>query len=71
MSIRRVPEEWELRHTTYPLCPHCGHWMRDAWELDMDDEQTEQVWCEGCDETYIVRCHVSVTYTTEKFEEER
>ena len=57
----------DTQYTTEPVCPHCGHRERDAWEIDfgsMDGDTT--VTCESCGEDYFCSRHVEVSYTTDK-----
>lgn len=49
--------------TTQPVCPHCGHKMRDAWELEWDNECIS-VDCGDCGREYIVCIQTTITYST-------
>lgn len=41
------PEDHEYRHTTEPVCPHCGHQFRDLWEWPDSDDDAECGSCGG------------------------
>jgi hypothetical protein len=55
----------ETDRTDEPVCPYCGHVMRDAWEIERDDAV---VTCEGdgCGRDYHCSRYTTVTYTTSK-----
>lgn len=44
-----------------PVCPHCGHHERNAWDIDFGPglEGETVVTCGGCDEEY--HCERSAT----------
>lgn len=56
----------EHKHTNNPVCPHCGHVERDAWEIDfgagIDGDAT--VTCGSCGEDYFCQREVEVSYST-------
>lgn len=54
----------ESSYEDYPICPYCGDVDRDAWELDLTDEQTYEHECPACDKVYMITCHVSIAYTS-------
>ena len=56
--------DYDLKFNSSPVCPYCGSEMTDAWELEMDDGDADDVDCGVCCETYAVVCHVQVTYST-------
>ena len=61
--------EWQRgQRTTSPVCPHCGHVERDAWEIDFGPgaEGDAVHTCGGCDEEYSIYRTVDVYYNTEK-----
>ncbi|MFA6168630.1 MAG: hypothetical protein WC700_18555 [Gemmatimonadaceae bacterium] len=58
------PDPIDLMLNDWPVCPHCGHVDRDAWEYGMHDGNTTEVECGSCDGTYSVECCISVRYTT-------
>jgi hypothetical protein len=60
------PTELDCFANRDPICPHCGHVFRDAWDLDLDDEQSTDTECGECERTFRIICHVKVTYTTKK-----
>lgn len=51
-----------------PVCPHCGHRERDAWEINFGPgcEGDAIVTCGGCDEEYQCYRECTVTYNTYK-----
>lgn len=61
-------DDLDLAYNPAPVCPHCGHVMKDAWELG-EPERTREVDCGACDEPYLVSGHVSVTWSTCKMKE--
>ena len=59
--------EWhEHNHCPEPVCPHCGHKHRDAWDLSFDGgaEGECEIECGECGKDYIISRHVSVSYST-------
>jgi len=52
-----IDHEW----TSFPVCPHCGHEHRDAWEWGDDNEDSE---CESCDRIFHAYRHVDITWDT-------
>ena len=57
-------DAFDTDYTTEPICPHCGHQMRDAWE-DVDGEgEWQTVECGRCEKDYRVIRHVAVTFST-------
>ncbi len=60
------------QHTEQPICPHCGHVERDAWEIDFGGyEGDTETACGSCGRDYFVSRHCSVTYSTRAIERER
>lgn len=58
----------EMRLLDQPVCPHCGHVERDAWEIDFGpglDGDTVHT-CGSCGEEYEVSREVTVYYSTRK-----
>ena len=53
-------------HTNAPVCPWCGHIMKDACELK-DSQETD---CGECLKPIHVYRHVSITYNTFPVREE-
>lgn len=58
----------ELRNNESPICPHCGHKQRDAWEIDFGPgmEGETEITCGSCERDYIVSREVTVYYSTRK-----
>jgi len=52
------------KRTPQPVCPHCGHIDRDAWEIDYGANDAAEVTCGKCDKDYTIIRHVETTYTT-------
>ena len=51
-----------------PICPHCGHKQRDAWDIDFGPcaEGDTTVTCGSCNEEFQCYRIVNVYYTTHK-----
>jgi hypothetical protein len=49
-----------------PICPHCGHREKDAWEINFGPglDGDAEVTCNSCGEEYHCSRCVSVSYTT-------
>ena len=62
-----MSDKWECDFTEDPVCPHCGHVERDAWEFDFGGglEGDGEVTCGECEREYFCSRHVSVSYSTE------
>ena len=66
--------EWKkMNHdlTDFPICPHCGHEEKDAWEINFGeclDGDTETC-CNSCGKDYFVRRDVQIYYSTQKLKE--
>lgn len=52
------------QYTREPVCPHCGHVKRNAWELGLGDFDQYQTECGECDKPYMITAHIRRTYTT-------
>jgi hypothetical protein len=63
-----VSASGETQFTEQPVCPHCGHAERDAWEIDFGPgcEGETETYCGACGEEYAVSKTISVRYSTEK-----
>ena len=61
-----ILDEINLSYNQDPVCPYCGHIERDAWELDLEDEEDCEIECNRCEMEYIVSLHVSISYSTYK-----
>ena len=63
-----MTEQRDTSLTASPVCPHCGHVERDAWEWNfgagLEGEHTGE--CNSCGETFKTEREVSVYYTTTK-----
>lgn len=60
----------DTSHTSDPVCPHCGHVERDAWEMDFGPglEGDTTVTCGACDEEYRCERNATIYYTSTKCE---
>ncbi len=59
------PKQDDLKHNDSPVCPHCGAVYRDAWEIPFDSgEDSCDIDCGNCEQTYEVFRNISVTYCT-------
>lgn len=56
--VAKLPEP--TSHTNAPVCPWCGHVMKDAWELS-DSQKTD---CGECLKPIHVYRHAAITYNT-------
>lgn len=58
----------DTERTNEPICPHCGHRERDAWEINFGPgmEGDTTVTCGSCGEDYFCSRQVDVSYTTSK-----
>lgn len=65
----RMSESGELKST--PVCPHCGHIERDAWEMDFGPgfEGEIETDCGSCGREYIVSRIVHVSYKSAVLQE--
>jgi hypothetical protein len=52
--------------TDAPVCPHCGHVERDAWEIGFGTSEDTTTSCGSCGEDYFVGKYVSISYRTSK-----
>ena len=54
--------EW----TELPECPYCGDKLHDWWDgLGLEDDGDEiEIECGNCEETYIIRMSVDVSFST-------
>ena len=65
--IERPVRPHETTLEPHPVCPHCGHKHRDAWEwnfgsgLDGDSEGRD---CDSCGGSFDCERVVDVSYTT-------
>ncbi len=53
--------------TPQPVCPHCGHVIRDVWDYDgiYDEDVTTELDCPDCEEPFTSRCRTTYSFTTE------
>ncbi len=61
------PAEIEHDHTRDPVCPHCGHAVRDAWEIPFGGEPEgveEGHECGRCEGVFDIQREITVRYTT-------
>lgn len=58
-------------YTSEPVCPYCGHEVRDAWEFSLSDGESTEYECGSCDQTFDITRHITVDYSTHKKECEK
>lgn len=58
----------DLTLTKEPVCPHCGHRHRDAWEWSLQNGEPTNRECYSCDMEFECTRVVDVSYTTKKTE---
>lgn len=63
--------DFDTDYTNYPICPHCGKSQPDPWEHELGEDESTEDYCWNCDKKMKITCHVSVTYSTKKIEEEK
>lgn len=63
---KEEPDEIDCQGEPEPRCPWCGATMRDAWELDLEDGEDEEVECGKCENPYIVTRLINISYDTAK-----
>lgn len=56
-------DEIDCRYTQNITCPYCGWEDRDSWEFGQD---TDDVQCGECEETFVCEPDIAVTYCTYK-----
>ncbi len=59
----------ETKYLDNPICPYCGHIVKDAWEIDFrinDDQETN---CNQCGKDFLISRHLTVTYSTFRINE--
>ena len=58
----------DTTHTEFPVCPHCGHVERDAWEIEfgpgLDGDAVTS--CGSCGKYYFVTRDCTVRYSTKE-----
>ena len=61
----------ETKNTHAPVCPHCGHVERDAWEINFDGvlEGDTTHSCASCGEDYFLSREITVTYSSVRINE--
>ncbi len=55
----------DCNFTKGAVCPTCGHWDHDAWEIGDGAEGTFDTDCPSCDAPMRVTRHVFVLYSTQ------
>jgi len=62
-----MQESFDTLYTHDPVCPFCGHKVRDVWEINFGSAEGEtEIDCGECEKTFIVSRHVTVDYCTYK-----
>lgn len=62
MTPNNEVKQISTQYTTEPICPHCGHRVRDSWELDEDGTYD----CGECGEEFNYTKNITITYSTSK-----
>jgi len=57
---------YNTEYTDEPVCPHCGHKIEDAWEIDFEGQECAKIDCPECDKPIEVCKNMSITYNTHK-----
>jgi hypothetical protein len=65
-----TPDQKSIDHdlANEPVCPWCGHVMRDAWELALEDCESAEEECADCERTFVVKVYRFARYSTTKRE---
>ena len=56
-----------LMYNNFPVCPRCKEKVVDPELYDLDlwgDGDVVDIECGGCGESFLIKAHVSYTYTT-------
>ena len=59
-------EDIDLLYNQEPVCPHCGEVYNDAWEINFNSCECNEVTCSSCGRDFVVCRDVSITYSTYK-----
>lgn len=64
MSTAKLAYNTDLQ--PQPVCPHCGHVERDAWEWNFGPgmEGEADVDCASCGEPFVCEREVTIYYST-------
>ena len=62
----------EIDHdnTNNLVCPYCGYEDRDSWEVYPGEEDLEVCECGSCGKEFRAWRNISITYSTEKLDDE-
>ncbi len=71
LDIEQGMAEVESWYTSEAVCPYCGHIDRDSWELGNGAEGCGVSECGECGKEYSYQRHISVSYSTEKMQEDQ
>lgn len=47
-----------------PICPWCEAWYRDAWELNLGDNERADIECSKCGRPYTVTAYHEIEYSS-------
>ena len=47
-----------------PKCPWCDHEIEDAYELEIAQDESVKVECDGCEKSFEITAHWSIDYST-------
>ena len=56
----------DTEYTDQPICPYCGHQVRDAWEIGFGPtcEGETDIECCDCGREFTVSRRCTITYST-------
>lgn len=59
---------FDTEYQDAPICPHCGHAQRDAWDINFGQgiEGDTEIDCGECEKTFMASRHCTITYSTQK-----
>lgn len=71
-AARTIPlAKWDFSDDFYrcysnrePVCPYCNHVYRDAWDLQLDEDETAEIECGKCERQFEIQKLVAITYST-------
>jgi transcription elongation factor Elf1 len=64
--IWKEETEIETDYKKNITCPYCGWEDTDSWENNLGDGDQEKLECGNCEQFFLVRCDVDITYTSSK-----
>lgn len=55
---------YDYWNNTFPICPYCDKNVLDAYEYNLEDDETESIECGNCGKHFGVTCHTTTEYQT-------